>query len=63
MVFIMIGSGWGLTTPLSKIAVSEGYRQFGLTFWQVLVSALLLQGLTWLRGVVFRAIGGSGGCA
>ncbi|WP_371931063.1 hypothetical protein [Roseovarius sp. MMSF_3281] len=49
-VLVLVGAGWGLTTPLSKIAVSEGYRQFGLIFWQLVVSAVLLQGLTWARG-------------
>ncbi len=49
-VLVLVGAGWGLTTPLSKIAVSEGYRQFGLIFWQLVVSAVLLQGITWARG-------------
>jgi len=50
-VLLLVGAGWGLTTPLSKIVVSEGYRQFGLIFWQLLVSAVLLQGITWARGM------------
>lgn len=36
------GIAWGATQPLAKIAVSEGYRQFGLIFWQLALSALLI---------------------
>ena len=38
----LMGAGWGLTQPLSKIAVSEGYRHFGLVFWQLAIGGLLL---------------------
>ena len=38
----VMGAGWGLTQPLSKIAVSEGYRHFGLVFWQLAVGGALL---------------------
>lgn len=41
-VLIMMGALWGLTQPLSKIAVSTGYRQFGLVFWQLAIAAVLL---------------------
>ncbi len=34
-----MGAGWGMTQPLSKIAVSEGYRHFGLIFWQMFIGA------------------------
>lgn len=37
-----LGAGWGLTQPLSKIAVSGGYRHFGLVFWQMAISAGVL---------------------
>ena len=49
-VLIAMGAGWGLTQPLTKIAVSEGYRQFGLIFWQMAIGALLLGGLTYATG-------------
>ena len=48
-VLMMVGAGWGLTTPLNKIAVSEGYRQFGLIFWQQVIAIGLLGGLNLLR--------------
>lgn len=41
-VLILMGAGWGMTQPLSKIAVSEGYRHFGLVFWQMAIGATML---------------------
>jgi drug/metabolite transporter (DMT)-like permease len=45
-----LGAGWGLTQPLTKIAVSEGYRQFGLIFWQLAITAALVGGVALLTG-------------
>ena len=42
LILAMMGAGWGLTQPLSKIAVSEGYRHFGLVFWQLTLGAFVL---------------------
>ena len=42
LALLLAGAGWGLTQPLTKIAVSEGYRQFGLVFWQVTIGAVAL---------------------
>ena len=39
---MLMGAGWGMTQPLSKIAVSEGYRHFGLVFWQMAIGAFAL---------------------
>ena len=39
-VLLAIGAGWGLTQPLTKIAVSEGYLPLGLIFWQLVIGAL-----------------------
>ncbi|MGR3804517.1 DMT family transporter [Marinibacterium profundimaris] len=39
---IAVALGWGLSMPLSKIAVSTGYGHFGLIFWQSLIGAALL---------------------
>ncbi len=47
---IVTGAAWGATQPLAKIAVSEGYRHFGLIFWQAVLLSLILGGLTLLRG-------------
>lgn len=47
---IAMGAGWGITMPLAKIAVSEGYRQFGIIFWQMVIGAVLLGLILALRG-------------
>ncbi|ARE41931.1 Permease of the drug/metabolite transporter (DMT) superfamily [Rhodovulum sp. P5] len=44
------GAGWGLTTPLTKIAVSDGYRPFGIIFWQFVIGIALLGPVVLLRG-------------
>lgn len=49
-LLVLLGAGWGLTQPLAKIAVSGGYRHFGLVFWQLAIGAVLL-------GAVIRATG------
>ena len=48
-ILILLGAGWGATQPMAKIAVSEGYRHFGLIFWQFVIGALLLGGILALR--------------
>ncbi|SFR43377.1 DMT family transporter [Litoreibacter janthinus] len=47
---IIMGAGWGLTQPLGKLAVDGGYRQFGLVFWQVTISGVILGIICLLRG-------------
>ena len=37
-LLVLLGIGWGVTQPLAKIAVSDGYRHFGLVFWQLAIS-------------------------
>jgi drug/metabolite transporter (DMT)-like permease len=46
---VLMGAGWGFTMPLSKIAVSEGYRHFGLIFWQNVIVVMVLGLLSLLR--------------
>ena len=48
-ILALLGAGWGLTQPLAKIAVSEGYRHFGLIFWQFVVGAMVMSVLTTIR--------------
>lgn len=50
-VLIALGAGWGLTVPLTKIAVSTGFGHYGLIFWQLVIGSLLMGGLALLRGV------------
>lgn len=52
-LFVM-GAGWGLTQPLGKMAVDGGYRQFGLVFWQVVISGVILGVICLLRGKPFK---------
>lgn len=46
----LIALGWGITTPLSKIAVSTGYGQFGLVFWQLAIGAAVMAVVSLIRG-------------
>ena len=41
-ILIFVGISWGLTAPLSKIAVSTGHHYLGLLVWQILVMVLTL---------------------
>ncbi len=41
-ILLAIGTGWGLTQPLAKVAVSEGYEPLGLIFWQLVIGAAFL---------------------
>lgn len=50
LVLTLLGAGWGLTEPLSKIAVSTGHRPLGLIFWQLVVGAVLMGVVMALRG-------------
>ncbi|WP_425037868.1 DMT family transporter [Primorskyibacter sp. S187A] len=54
LVLILMGAGWGLSQPLSKIAVSTGHQHFGLIFWQLTISALVLLALLRVRGLRLR---------
>lgn len=49
-ILLAVGAGWGLTQPLSKIAVSEGYEPLGLVFWQLVIGAVFLFVLRWFSG-------------
>ncbi|MEO1638141.1 MAG: DMT family transporter [Pseudomonadota bacterium] len=44
---LLLGCGWGLTQPLTKITVTAGYEPIGMVFWQLLIGALLLGVLRW----------------
>lgn len=36
-LLFVTGAGWGLTNPLTKVAVSSGYQPLGLIFWQLCI--------------------------
>jgi drug/metabolite transporter (DMT)-like permease len=54
-ILIFLGFGWGLTLPLTKIAVGGGYRDFGMIFWQSVVMITILGTVALVRrkGLVF----------
>ncbi|WP_420397305.1 DMT family transporter [Nioella sp.] len=41
-VLLVCSLGWGISIPMSKIAVSEGYRHVGIIFWQFVLGAVVL---------------------
>ncbi|MGB3313399.1 MAG: DMT family transporter [Albidovulum sp.] len=47
---IVIGTSWGLTTPLAKFIILGGYRHFGIIFWQLVIGFLMLGGWLMVRG-------------
>lgn len=49
LILIVMGAGWGMTQPFSKIAVSTGYGHFGLVFWQLVIGATLMALVCLLR--------------
>jgi len=45
-----LGSCWGATIPLGKIAVSTGHQPMGLIFWQLVITVIVLAAVTaWRR--------------
>lgn len=49
LCLVLMGAGWGLTMPLTKIAVSTGYGHNGLLFWQLVLSVILMGCICVLR--------------
>ncbi|MEM1429171.1 MAG: DMT family transporter [Pseudomonadota bacterium] len=49
-LLVILGAGWGLTQPMAKIAVSDGYRHAGIVFWHLVLGALLLAAIVLARG-------------
>jgi drug/metabolite transporter (DMT)-like permease len=37
-----MGCAWGLTMPMSKLAVSTGREHFGIIFWQLIIVAMIM---------------------
>jgi drug/metabolite transporter (DMT)-like permease len=50
LILLVMGAGWGLSVPLSKIAVSTGHQPFGLIFWQLIVMIVFLGVVCAARG-------------
>lgn len=47
---VAIGLAWGMTGPLSKLAISTGHHPVGVTLWNTLIGAALLNGALLVRG-------------
>lgn len=47
---LAIGVCWGLTGPVSKLAISTGHHPVGVTFWSAILGATLLTAVALLRG-------------
>ncbi len=50
LVLIAIGIGWGVTGPLSKLAVSTGNHPIGVTFWNTVIDAVVLTAVMRISG-------------
>ncbi len=48
-VLVALGTGWGSTQPLGKIAASTGHPPFGMLFWQSVVCVIVLGALALVR--------------
>ena len=48
-ILILIGVAWGLTGPLSKVAVSSGHHPLGLAFWNIAIGGAVLVGALIIR--------------
>lgn len=44
------GLAWGLTGPLTKLAISTGHNAIGISFWCTLLAAVVLTAVLILRG-------------
>ena len=49
-ILILLGAGWGITMPLTKITVAAGYQYFGLIFWQFAMAIVLMGAVLLMRG-------------
>ena len=52
-ILFLMGVGWGITIPLTKIAVSTGHQPLGLIFWQLVIVVVVLGTVNRLRGKPF----------
>lgn len=52
-MLILMGAAWGFSQPMAKLAVSTGYKHFGIIFWQLVLGGICLGAVNWWRGVGF----------
>ena len=54
LLLIVLGSLWGLSFSLSKLAASNGIHPFAYAWWQATGAGLFLSLVCWQRGIAFR---------
>lgn len=54
LLLILLGSLWGLSFSLAKIAATHGIHPFAYAWWQATGAGLFLTLLCWRRGIAFR---------
>ena len=47
---VLMGAAWGLTQPLTKIAVTVGHAPLGLIFWQLTIAACVTTAIMLVQG-------------
>lgn len=45
-----MGVAWGMVFPITKIALSTGYKPFGIMVWQMVIGIVLMGAITLFRG-------------
>ncbi len=50
LALVVIGIGWGITGPLSKLAVSTGNHPIGVTFWETVIGAVVVTAILLASG-------------
>lgn len=50
VILLLIGTGWGLTHPLSKLASAAGHPPFLMLLWQTVIVVAVLGAITLARG-------------
>ncbi len=53
LILVLMGAAWGLVFTLTKIAVSSGYRPFGILVWQMVIMLVASVVLLRLRRMTF----------
>lgn len=49
LILIVLGAGWGMTIPLTKITVTGGYDPLGMIVWQFAIGIVVLGVPMWRR--------------
>lgn len=54
LILLGLGTIWGFTVPMMKLAVSEGNQPFGLIFWELLLAVVILGAFRKFKGRSLR---------